>query len=142
MKNLTIKRQVTGCNLTADQWELFSDMKGCDDAVKALNAAVLEACNGGNTIERAHQIVRKVQSKYGKYGEIPGKTVLTSLTANIFPEASASASYTCALGQVPAGLRGSRDLDHRISAPSSPAKLVFRPKGIPYSNEDSKEKIW
>ncbi len=88
MKNLTITRKVK-CELTADQWQLFTGMSGAAAAAKALNAVVEKACNAeGATYKSAWEAIDKVQVKYADFGagDSEPNWVVEHILAQVFPD--------------------------------------------------------
>ena len=68
MRNLTVVPKVTECNLTADQWELYTAIFNCNKAARALNSAFKRLVNSGMDRVKVYHEMAKVMDKYSAYG--------------------------------------------------------------------------
>lgn len=67
MQGITITRAVK-LELTADQWSLYRDMPGRDDAAGALNLGVSAAINSAPSAPEAYRAAVVALSKQRKFG--------------------------------------------------------------------------
>lgn len=70
MENFSILKRSTQvlCELTAQQWQLFTSSMDCDRAARGLNRAVTIACRECSSWDQAHQYIMQAQSRFAKYG--------------------------------------------------------------------------
>lgn len=64
---LTITRTAT-VNLTANEWQLYSESMNCTRAAAALNAAAAEAINRSTTAAEAMKCFYPAMNKWADYG--------------------------------------------------------------------------
>ena len=88
MQNLEIKLQITKLDLTAEQWDLFTNSMDCTEAANALNETFKAAFNSGRDAMEIRTIMEIIQSNYSNYGayDTEPTQVIEALIRKVFPE--------------------------------------------------------
>ena len=69
MRGVSIHKTVTvAITLTADQWDLYTDMVGADEVAAVLNATLADAVNRGEPREKVQPLMEKEMYKHRAFG--------------------------------------------------------------------------
>ena len=74
------------CNLTGDQWQLYTTSMDCSEAVASLNQAVRDAAKTSKGRDEFFKAVSKIQNKYADFGagDSEPRWVLEDITNEIY----------------------------------------------------------
>ncbi len=90
MKGLTITKQIT-LDRSAEQWELYTTSPGraldCELAAQAINKAIEDAFNRGETQREVEKIALETMGKYSDLGAMDSEPqcILIDLLLELFP---------------------------------------------------------
>ena len=78
--------RVEGVHLSAEDWELFSDQAGAEEAARALNKALEQAVNEKRSAEEVIQHMESVMDAYAHLGarDSEPEYVLRHLVAEVY----------------------------------------------------------
>ena len=69
MRRLDITRTVkVNCDLSADEWELFTDSMDCTVAAETLNSTFNRLVNAGHTRRQVQNEMVRVMDEFSEYG--------------------------------------------------------------------------
>ncbi len=88
MANVEIKVKEVKVNMSADQWELYTSMRGANIIAANLNRKFERCVRNGLSAEETYNVMSKMMSKYGKFGasDSEPRYHLDCLIRKVWPE--------------------------------------------------------